>query len=117
MTSLNDLKQMGGFVPDAPIPRDITFVADDGKEYTAHIHVRKLGVGEGEALVRSFSDGKSYSAAVIHLAIRLGDGTEVIPYDLATRMDKGLAKAMVEAFREVNDPKKTSPSEIDSSAT
>ena len=117
MTSLNDLKNAGGFVPDKPVPKHITFKDDNGEEFSADIFVRKLGVSDYEALFTGDTANRSHTAQAIHVGIRLGDGTEVIPYDMAARLDKGLGAALMQAFNEVNGPKKTSPSAKGSSAT
>lgn len=117
MTSLNDLKKVGGFVPEAPIAKSITFKSDTGEEFNADIFVRKLGVSDYESLFTGEAVKRSHTAMAIHVGIRLGKGEEVIPYDMAARLDKGLAKALIDAFNEVNGPKKTSPSASDSSAS
>lgn len=117
MTSLNDLKKAGGFVPEAPIAKSITFKTDNGDDVSADIFVRKLGVSDYESLFTGEAVSKSHTAMAIHVGIRLGKGDEVIPYDLAARLDKSLATALMRAFQEVNGPKKTSPSAKGSSAT
>ena len=106
MTSLAELKKAGGFVPEAPVPKTIKFKTPEGEDVTADIHVRKLGVSDYETLFTGDGNNRSRTANAIHVGIRLGKGDEVIPYDLATRLDKGLAGALMEAFNEVNGPKK-----------
>ena len=117
MTTLNDLKKAGGFVPDKPVPKHITFKDESGNDFEADIFVVKLGVADYEALFTGDALVRSHTAQAIHVGIRLGDGKEVIPYDLAARLDKGLGAALMKVFNEVNGPKKPSPSASDSSAT
>lgn len=107
MTSLADLKKAGGFVPDAPVEKTITFKTPEGEEVSAKIHVRKLGVAAYEELFGPEGISKSRTANAIHIGIRLGNGKEVIPYDLAESMDTSLATAMMAAFNEVNARKKS----------
>lgn len=108
MTTLKDLQKVGCFVPEAPVPRTIVFKGDDGKDYDASVFVKKLGVADYESLFVGGAQSRSHSAMAIHVGIRLGEkGDEVIPYELAMRMDKGLASALMDVFNEVNGPKKS----------
>ena len=107
MTSLAELKKAGAFVPEAPVKKAITFKNPEGVEVTYDIFVRKLGVAAYEELFGPEVAAKSRTANAIHVGIRLGDGKEVIPYDVAELMDTGLATAMMGAFNEVNSRKKS----------
>lgn len=117
MTTLKDLKQIGGQVPTKPIKKEITFTLE-GEEYTASIFVKKLGIGEYEALyLVDDKDNRSRTAKTISTAITLGeDGKEAISFQDAYRLQTPLASAMLQAFGEVNGGKKSSPPENDSSA-
>lgn len=118
MTSLKELQKLGAFVQEAPVAKEITFKSEGGEVVSAGIYVRQLGVADYESLFAGESAAsRSYSAMAIHVGIRLGGGDEVIPYDMAARLDKSLAKAMIDAFNEVNGPKKASANAKNSSAT
>lgn len=118
MSTLKELKAMGGFVPDKPISKEIKFTLDDATEYSAIIHVKKMNIGEYEALFLTDKEEKSRTAKIISVGVFLGeDGKERIPFDEAYKLHPSLAGAMVTAFHEVNIPKKVSRPKTDSSAT
>lgn len=100
---LNELKELGAFVPDELVKREIEFKID-GEEYKALIHVRRLSLGTHE---RIFLDGEpdedSRSAKLISSAIRLGeDGKEELSYVDAYQLHRNLANAMLNAIADVN---------------
>lgn len=119
MTSVKQLKELGGFVSDKPVKKDITFSIDGGDELTATIHVKQLNIGEYETLFLTDTEERARTAKAISVAITLGeDGREKISFQDAYRLHPKLAGAMLVAFNEVNNPpKKTSRPASDSSAT
>ena len=105
MTTLEDLKALGGVVPDAPVAKEIAFKID-GQEYTATIYVRKLSIGDHEKLFAN--DEGDYAARLISHAVRLGDGgKESISFQDAYQLHPSLAEAMMNAIKEVNGGKKS----------
>lgn len=118
MSSIKDLQQLGGFVSDKPIKKTITFKLDDDEELSAEIWVRKLSIGDYEQLYIADADNRSRTAKAITVGIRLGaEGKEVLSFEQAFKLHPRLAGAMLEAFNEVNTPKKSSRPKNDSSAT
>lgn len=113
MTTLKELQAKGGFVSAVPVIRTITWKGTDpgtGEkvDYDAEIHVRRLSVGDQEALYLAVEDGKSRTAKLISTAVTLGkDGKEKITFEQAYQLDSSLATAMLEAFNEVNAAKKS----------
>lgn len=117
MSSLKDLKALGGFVPSAPIKKEIKFKLDDDTDYDAIIHVKKLAVGDYEALFVVDKEQRSKTAKLISEAVTLGpEGKERITFEDAYRLHPRLASAMVDAFNEVNAAKKSSRPATGSSA-
>lgn len=111
MTTLKELQAKGGFVPDTPLVKTIKWKGTDAEgnavDYEAQIHVRRLSVGDHEALFLDADDKRSRTAKLISTAITLGkDGKEKIPFQDAYKLETALAGAMLEAFNEVNNPKK-----------
>lgn len=106
--SLSDLVAEGAFVDPTPVPVPITYTLDDGVEREALIHVKRLSIGDYQSLVTTGDAGRSHVAEVVEAAIRLGaGGKEQISYKDAYRLHVNLANAMMNAFHEVNSPKKT----------
>lgn len=117
MTSLKELETLGGFVPARPIRKEIKFTLN-GEELSAVIHVKKISIGEFEALFLGDTEERSRTAKAISVAILLGDeGKEVIPFEKAYKLEPSLAGAMFAAFNEVNLQKKPSSPAKGSSAT
>lgn len=117
MTTLQDLKTLGAFAAEKPVRKEIHFEID-GTEYDAVIHVRQLGIGGYESIFTEDGDHRSQSAKAISEAILLGEkGDERISFEQAYRLKTALASKMLEAFNEVNAPKKPSPGKTSSSAT
>lgn len=108
MSTLKDLQGLGAFVSDKPVRKDITFKLDGDEEYSATIHVKKLSVGDYDALFLGGPEERSRTARMISDAITLGDnGAERIKFEDAYRLHPRLATAMVTAFNEVNGTKKS----------
>jgi len=108
MSSLKELRGLGAFVSDKPVRKDITFKLDDDIEHTFTIHVKKLSIGDYEALFLSGKDERSNTARMISSAVTVGDdGKEKIGFEDAYRLHPSLAGAMVTAFTEVNSSKKS----------
>lgn len=108
MTTLKELKAAGGFVPSKPIPKHISYSYDD-TDFEADIFVKKLSLGEYEAMLGLDGDKRSRSALMISSSIKFdGDGKEGISFEDAYRLRPELGDALLAAFREVNIPKKSS---------
>lgn len=107
MTSLKELRELGGLVSEKPIKKDIKFKVEED-EITAVVHVVRLGIGDYEKAVESKEGDRSHMAHIISSFVRLGDnGAEKISYTDAYRLTPSLGGAMVQAFNEVNAAKKT----------
>lgn len=107
MTSLKNLQDLGAFVGDKPLKKEITFKVDD-VENTATIHVRRLSTGDYESLLLSEEKGRSRTAEIIQQCIRLGEeGEEALTYEQAYNLLPAVGAAMVNAFNEVNAAKKS----------
>ena len=118
MSSLKDLRALGAFVSDKPVRKEIKFKLDGDDDYTAIIHVKKLAIGDYETLFLMGNEDRSRTAKVISEAITLGDdGKERIKFEDAYKLHPSLARAMIDAFNEVNVAKKSSRPETGSSAT
>lgn len=113
MTTLKELQAKGGFVSAVPVVKNIKWKGTDpgtGEkiDYDADIHIRRLSVGDHEALFLGVDDGKSRTAKLISTAVTLGkEGKEKLSFEQAYQLDPGLAGAMLEAFNEVNSAKKS----------
>jgi hypothetical protein len=122
MTTLNELKSKGGLVQDAPIHKKITYSITDPEsgelvDFEADIFVKEMSIGDYEKLYMSADDNRSRSAKIISEAVMLGKrGEERISFEVAYKLKRPLAEAMVAAFAEVNLPKKPSAPGKDSSA-
>lgn len=117
MTTLKELESLGGFVPAKPIKKEITFTIN-GEELSATIHVKKISIGEFEALFLGDTEERSRTAKAISVAVMLGpEGKEAIPFEMAYKLEPALAGAMFAAFNEVNLQKKASRPAKGSSAT
>lgn len=118
MSSLKDLQALGGFVSSKPIKKQIKFKLDGDDDFTADIHVKKLAIGDYEALFLTDSEDRSRTARTISEAITLGpEGKERIKFEEAYKLHPNLAAAMLTAFNEVNIAKKSSPAATASSAS
>jgi hypothetical protein len=110
--NLKELRERGGFVASAPIPRDVEWKHFDeaGEEVTEKfiVHVAKQSFGDIERLYLG-SDDRSKAATFISQCIRLGDGTERMTYEDAYQLDPGLAAVLVQAANEVNQTVKATP--------
>jgi len=102
--TLTDISDHGGFIPDAPVKREIKFTLDDGIERTGFIHVKRLSIGAHESLFLGGADKESRTALLISETITLGkDGKEKINFKNAYYLHPALAAAMIEQFKEVNN--------------
>lgn len=108
MSSLKELRAIGGFISAVPVKKEIKFNTDGDDEYTATIHVRRLSAGDYETIFVAESEGRSRTASIISQCVTLGPaGKEKVSFEDAYRMHPNLAGAMVNAFNEVNSPKKS----------
>ena len=103
---LKELENLGVFLSDVLVEKEITFALVDETEHKATIHIKKLGLGEYERIFAGTEDKYGTSARIIAEAVKLGGGKESIPVEKAFRLHKGIAAAMLDAFREVNRGKK-----------
>lgn len=116
MTTLQDLKKIGAFAHAKPVQKTIRFDVD-GEKMEAIVHVRQLGIGDYEAIQRDEKDNDSFTARAISESILLGEGgKERISLKEAFRLKPSIANAMLEAFSEVNAPKKSLAGTSNSSA-
>lgn len=100
------LKEIGAFVPDVPVKREIKFKLA-GQEYDATIHVRQLSAGDYETIFLAGESGRSQTAEVISKCVTLGDsGKEKISFEEAYKLHPSVAAAMIDSFNEVNAQKK-----------
>lgn len=105
MTTLKELKALGGVIADAPVEKSITFKIDE-QEYAAKIYIKRLSIGDHEKLIGHIQ-GEERTAHLISTAVMLGDGgKERISFKDAYQLHPSLAEAMLGAFNEVNGPKK-----------
>lgn len=114
MLNIQQLQAGGAFVSDAPIKKHIEWMIGR-QNFEGDIFVRGLGIEEWERHFRVEGSTKRITATLIAATIRLGDeGTEELTVDQAASLHPSLATAMMNAAREVHDPKKSSPTETDS---
>lgn len=112
---LQDLKDKGGFVPQAPIPMEVTWTRTvDGSEvsdtFTIHVLRQSFGTIERLLLTDSKDPDRSQSARFIAETIRLGDkGKEVISYADAYALEPSLAGVFLKAINEVNGTARAEP--------
>lgn len=105
MTTLKDLKALGGVVSEVPVEKEIKFTIDE-QEYTAKIHVKRLSIGDHEKLFGKGDDGERAAHLISH-AVMLGEGgKERISFKDAYQLHPRLADAMINAVNEVNGAKK-----------
>jgi len=112
MSNLKDLMDMGAFIPEELVMKEIKFKFDeDGEETTAVIHIRRLGIGVFEAIWGEEKEGVSKTAKLLSEAIRLGEkGDERMTYAQAYSLHPKIAVAMSTAISEVNgSERKNSP--------
>lgn len=105
MSSLKDLKAMGASVPDELVKVQIKFKLDkDGDEYEADIHIRRMSIGNYEAIYLNVEpDQQSQTARLLSEAVRLGEhGEERISYAEAYQFHPRLAAAMMKEVSRLN---------------
>lgn len=122
--NLSDLNKKGAFVDGALIaktgewkhidPETGAFVADQ-----VQFFVRQASyVDYRKALDRIPQDGITPDqgldpeALVISACIRLGDGTEQIPYEQAAKLESGLFKVFRDAIAEIYSPEAADPKRL-----
>lgn len=101
---LQTLREKGGFVPLAPVQREVTWQPDDGGDpVTFTVLVRKLSGADRELLRDKFTNGRSAAATVVSEAVMLGEeGKERLTYEQASQLELNLLGVLVEAFESVN---------------
>jgi hypothetical protein len=105
VSNLSDLKQLGAFVPDELVKKEIKFSLEEGgEELSAIIHVRRLSIGLHEAIWNDTpGSSASKTSRLLAEAIRLGEnGEERLTYDQAFSLHPRVALAMSTAITEVN---------------
>lgn len=112
--NLKTLRERGGFVPSAPVTREVawTHPAEDGTEVTDTftVFIRKVSCGvidriqaAARAAVAGGGPGISQRALVISEAVLLGeDGTERLSYADAEALEPSLAEVLTAAINAVN---------------
>jgi hypothetical protein len=113
VSSLDELRQLGGFVSDRKVEREITFSIDGEGPNTATIFVKKLSVGEHERIFLSpelDDERRSRMALMISECVSLGEsGDEAIPFREAYTLHPDLANAMIKAIGSVNKRANVNP--------
>lgn len=102
-----ELKAKGGFVPLAPVKRDVVWTrkteSGETEELKFSVFIKKHSFGTIEQIWSGDDDKRSKSAAYIAQSIRLGDkGQEALTYEDAYQLDTGLATVLIAAINEVN---------------
>lgn len=111
---VKDLKNKGGFVPTAPVVKEVTWVHtdDDGVEHsdTFTIHVKKHSFAAMQQLRESVSKDKDLLSLMIHKSITLGEnGEEELSYVDAYQLETSLAGVFITAINEVAGVKRADP--------
>lgn len=111
--ALADLKARGGFVPLAPVAKEVTWKHTDESgaevEDTFTVYVKRQSFGAIESIWAS-GEERSKSAAYISQSIRLGEkGKDAISYEDAYQLDPGLAHVLITAINEVNGTGRKEP--------
>lgn len=103
---LTKLQEIGGFVPSAPVKKEVIWQPVEGESVTFTVHIKKLSAGSVERLWSDTRKDRSHAAALIAESVLLGDeGTERIPYDKAFELELSLANVLMEAVDSVNPTK------------
>lgn len=95
---LADLKAMGGFVPSAPVEREVTW-----KGNTFTVHVKRLSFGQVERLFLAEPDDRSRSARFLAETICLDGGKTPLAYKDAYELEPSLATELMAAVNAVNE--------------
>ena len=99
---LADLKAAGGFVPSAPVAKEVEWT-HGGETLAFTIHIKRHSFGTIEQLLSDKNDDKSRSAAYIAESILLGDGgKEKLSYGDAYALEPSLAAVFIKAINDVN---------------
>jgi hypothetical protein len=101
---LEELKQRGGLVPVAPVVKRVRWTTTDGEEVEFDVGVRRLSMGDWEAIMFHDDDQRSASARILSAVIILGEGddAERMTYRDAYQLQPTLANALMAAHNEVN---------------
>jgi hypothetical protein len=102
---LQELRDLGGFVPVEPVERVVTWTRPvDGelKSDTFSVLIKRQSFGVIEKLLMAENDDRSRSARFLAESILLGDGKERMSYEDAYRLEPSLASALIEAVNAVN---------------
>lgn len=111
--NLDDLKAKGGFVPLAPVAKEVTWTRKNeaGEEIidTFTVYIKRHSFGAIESIWAGDGD-RSKSAAYISQSVKLGlAGKESLTYEDAYQLDPGLATVLITAINEVNGTGKAEP--------
>lgn len=99
---LADLKAKGGFVPSAPVAKEVEW-DKDGEKLAFTIHIKRHSFGTIERLFADKDDELSRSAAYIAASVCLGaGGKESMSYEDAYQLEPSLAAVFIKAINEVN---------------
>ena len=102
---LSELKAMGGFVPSAPVAREVTW---RGNTFT--VYIKRLSFGGIERLFLAENDDRSRSARYIAEAVCLEEGgKQPMAYADAYALEPTLARVLLDAVNAVNDSGSVDP--------
>ena len=103
MLDINILRDLGGFVSNEPVKKEIKFKIK-GKENEATIGVLRLALDDHERIFLNEIDDKSRTARILSEVIRLGENLDQpLSFEDAKRLHPSLAGAFFRAFNEVNE--------------
>lgn len=99
-----ELADLGGFVAEQPVEKEVSWVRADGERVTFTVLIRQLPWIEYEAIA---PDGSSNIERMCHLLARTvmldsDDGPALLGYEDARRLNQGLVLELAEAVQEVN---------------
>jgi hypothetical protein len=107
---LQELRELGGFVPVEPVERTVTWtrtINGEEKSDSFTVLVKRQSFGTIERLLLTENDDRSRSARFLAESILLGDGKDRLSYEDAYRLEPSLAAALIDAVNAVNGTGRT----------
>jgi len=100
----SELQEIGGFVSEVPVEREVAWTRADGEQFTFNVLIRQLPYAEFEEFADAEVSNMEKMFRFLAKAVMLDgdDGLVALGYDDAKRLNQGLAVALVEAAQEVN---------------
>ena len=100
----DQLAEIGGFVAETPIEREVAWTRADGERFTFAVFIRQLPFSEFEEFAAGDASdlGKLFSFLAKTIWLEGDDGLTPLGIEDAKRLNQGLALALWEAAREVN---------------